>query len=271
MSAIKTSIHGLLAGLDAGDRLVGRNGIAAGTLGKQRRYAGPLISEMWDDFQGKTIDVQWEAKTGSDGAAVAFALVSAVNGAVEGVMGAGAGASMAANGVQLQGHLGWKANQGGLVMEARVKVALITSVAVFIGFTDQVSALEMPATISAGSLTTNFTDGCGFLFDTAATASTWKLVGVANDVDATMQEPVLPGTGSTPAVFSPVAATYATFRITIDTAGAARFYYNDVPVGTLMTGAVTPTVLLTPVICGFRRTATITQLTADYVHVSQTR
>lgn len=271
MSAIKTSMHGLLAGLDAGDRFIATKGLVAGTLGKQRRIAGPATSALWDDFYGDVISDEWNSRKGSDGATVDWAINAQVNGVVRGVMGAGAGVTMAVNGTQLDSALNWKANQGGLCMEARVNMALITSIAVFIGFTDQVAALEMPATISGSTLTTNFTDGFGFLFDTAATAATWKLVGVANDVDATMQEPVLPGVGATPAVFSPVAATFATFRMAVDTAGLARFFYNDVPVGTNMVGAVTPTIALTPVICGFRRTATITQLDVDYIHVSQSR
>lgn len=269
MSKLKTSIHGLMAGLDTDDKLMGTRGLVNGENGKARTVGGPLTSEMWDDFQGKTIDPQWEVKTGSDGACVAFALVSAQSGTARGTMGAGAGATMAVNGVQLQGHLGWLPTQGGLAMEARVKVALITSVMVYIGFTDQVASLAAPFTLSAATLTSNASNGFGFLFDTAATAATWKLVGVATDVDATFQEPLTSASSSS--TISPVAATYAVFRVECDTAGKARFYYNGQPVGSLMSGAVTPATLLAPVVCGFRRTATITQLDVDYIHVSQNR
>lgn len=274
MPGILTSLHGRLLGLgsppaNAQDMpLICHGGFMAGRGGKQRFMGGPGSVEIWDDFIGNTIPITWASHKGSDGGAVDWAINVQNGGVVRGVTGAGAGVSMAANGIQLDSALNWKANQGGLAMEARVNAALITSLALFVGFTDQVSALEMPATISSGTLTTNFTDGAGFLFDTAATAATWKLVGVANDVDATMQEPVLPSTG---AVFSPVAATFATFRVEIDTAGAATFFYNGAQIGTKMSGAVTPTVALSPVIAGFRRTATITQIDVDYIHVAAVR
>jgi hypothetical protein len=58
----------------------------------------------------------------------------------------------------------------------------------------------------------------------------------------------------------------------LSTAGVATFYYNGTAVGTAMTGAVTATVALTPVIAGFNRTTTGTPtLTADWVYVSALR
>jgi hypothetical protein len=135
---------------------------------------------------------------------------------------------------------------------------------VFIGFTDQVGALEMPihAAASANTLTTNATDAVGFMFDTSMDDDNWWLVGVANNTDATHED-----TAETP-----VADTYAIFRIELSSAGAATFYYNGTQVGSAMTGAVTATVALTPVIAGFNRTTTGTPtITADYVYVSANR
>jgi hypothetical protein len=122
--------------------------------------------------------------------------------------------------------------------------------------------MPIESAASANTITTNATDGCGFMFDTSMTADTWWLVGVANNVDATAQNTAL----------APVADTYAIFRIELSTAGVATFYYNGTAVGTAMTGAVTATVALTPVIAGFNRTTTGTPtLTADWVYVSALR
>jgi hypothetical protein len=115
---------------------------------------------------------------------------------------------------------------------------------------------------SANTITTNATDGVGFFFDTSMTADTWWLAGVANDVDATHQN-----TG-----YAPVADTYETFRIELGTDGSAHFYRNGVLVGTKMTGAVTATVALTPVIAGFNRdTSNTPTITADYVYAAGLR
>lgn len=215
-----------------------------------------------DDFLGDALngDLYAVAK-GSDGAAVDFAIAAAVNGTIAATTGAGAGASMAANGVQIVGALNWQAGQGGLVAEARVKMDLITTVALFFGFGDQVAALEMPFTISGTTLTSNVTDGCGFLFDTAATLDNWKLVGVKQDVDTTVQDIGIP----------PVADTFETLRIELSNAGAASFFRNGVQVGSTMADAVRTAISLTPYLGGFSRAAASRIFTADYLLTQQNR
>jgi len=115
---------------------------------------------------------------------------------------------------------------------------------------------------SANTLTSNATDAVGFMFDTRMTTDNWWLVGVATDVDATHQD-----TG-----FAPVADTFATFRIEVTSAGVAKFFYNGAPVGTAMTGAVTPAADLTPTVA-VSKTSVAASMTADldYIHVSMTR
>lgn len=216
---------------------------------------------LMDDFLGKAIGATWDVQKGSDGATVNFAFSAATSGMVRATMGAGAGASMAANGVQLDHALNWKAANGNLVFEAKVEISAITNVHVYVGFTDQLSALEAPVTLSGTTFTTNATDAVGFLFDTNATTDTIRCVGVANDVDATMQDTGL----------AFVAATFKTFRIEITVAGAAIFFIDGVQVGTLMTGAVTPTVALTPVVCGFAEAAASRTIDVDYILCQQSR
>ena len=224
----------------------------------------------WNDFTGgsqvysTTVVDGWMSRKGTTNA-VDWTVTTNPGGTVVGKVG-DTTASMAVSGVQLDSGLHWKANQGNLTFEAKVKLGIITNIAVYIGFTDQVSALEMPiqSAASADTITTNATDGCGFMFDTSMTTDDWWLVGVANDVDSTKQD----------TTFVPVADTYATFRIELTSAGVATFYYNGTAVGTAMTAAVTATVALTPVVAAFNRTTAngaTTIVTVDYIHVSADR
>lgn len=270
MVAILTSIHGDEYGLTAGGHTAGRGykgpivGYANGT--EFVTAPGPQDkATMYDDFCGKTISTLWGVQKGSDGATVNFAINAALGGTIRATTGAGAGASYAANGVQLDSALNWEADKGGLVMEARLKISAITNVALYVGFTDQVASLIMPMTLSGGSLTTNASNGAGFLFDTAATVANFKICGVATDVDATFQTL----TGS-----APVAATYMTLRTVITSLGLANFYKDGVYMnssGVPMTGAVTKTIPLTPVVAAFTRSAASITVDVDYIWVQQTR
>lgn len=221
--------------------------------------------ELFDDFLGDVLASNWGNPTkGSDGATVDFAhLAGAVSGQIRGTTGAGAGGTMAVNGIQLHSALQWKANQGNLSFETRVKMSAITNICVFVGLTDQISALEMPilSAASADTLTTNATDGVGWMFDTAMTTDNWWLTGVAADVDATAQNSAL----------APVADTFETLRVDLTSAGVATFRRNGVVIGSAMTGAVTATVALTPVIAAFTRTAASATVTVDYIRTRASR
>lgn len=276
MSQILTSIHGKQFGLDSGGRAIAV-GHRSGLDGSQIDQPSPSQATFFDDFcqSGQAFSTTpvngWLSRKGTTNA-VDWTTTEAVNGTVVGKVG-DTTASMAVSGVQLSRGLNWKASMGDLIFEARVKTGIITNIAIYIGFTDQVSALEMPINSAGGAhtITTNCTDGCGFLFDTAdSSTAQWLLTGVANDVDATVQS----GLGAAGAALAPVADTYATFRIGIDTSGNARFFYNGNQVGSLMSGAVTPTIALTPVIAAFNRTTSngaTTIVTADYIHCSALR
>lgn len=253
----------------AGELIVRRGVLAHGEYGSQF-YAGSAqrLASVFDDFNGgaqalsTTIVNGWRSRKGTT-STVDFAVTEAVGGTVVGTIG-DTTASMAVSGVQLDRGLCWKSNQGDLVMEARVKISIITNIALFVGFTDQVSALEMPiqSAASADTITTNATDAVGFMFDTAMATDNFWLVGVANDVDATAQN-----AGSAPS-----AATFWYLRVELTAAGVATFWIDGVQVGTAMTGAVTPTIALTPVIAGFNRTTSGTPtITGDYVYVSAIR
>lgn len=219
---------------------------------------------LFDDFIGKTMTTQVSSTKGSDGGCVDWANVVNLNGTAVATTGAGAGATMAVNGVQLDGStagLQWKASGGGLTYEARFKTSAITTVALFVGLTDQVASLEMPMTLSVTTFTTTATDAVGFLFDTAATTVTIRCMSVKNDTDTTV--PINTG-------LAYVADTYRVFRIEVNATGDAFFWIDGNYQGTIP-NAVTTSVFLTPVIAGFSRAASSRTLSADYLLTQATR
>jgi hypothetical protein len=217
---------------------------------------------LFDDFLGDVLASNWNAPTkGTDGQTVSPAITAGVGGLVTMVTGDDAAASMAVNGVSLTSELNWKANQGNLVFEARVKVSAITGVTLFVGLTDDKSTLECPVTVGASdALTTNAADAVGFVFDTNADTDKIWLVGVANNVDATAQNSGL--------VY--VADTYRILRIELSEAGVASFYIDNTLIGSAMTGAVTASVALTPVVAAYSGAASRT-VTVDYILVAADR
>lgn len=213
---------------------------------------------MWfeDDFIGKTIGNAWDTQKGSDAACVNFAVNAQLGGVVRGTTGANAGVSMATNGVQLDLSLNWQANKGFLVMEASVKPSAITTICIFVGFTNQVASLQMPFTISGASVTANAADAVGFSFDTAATAATIKLLGVNNSGTAQQQDTGL----------APSTSAFHTYRVAVDVSGNALFYRNGVQVGSQMASALRATVPLTPCIAAFTRAAGSANIDCDYIY-----
>lgn len=269
MSAILKSIQGHLLGLGHGGELIATNGARLGSQGRQIVLPSERHAAVFSDFAGAaaaystTVADGLLARKGSDGACVDFTVTAAKGGTIAGVVG-NTTASMAVSGVQLFGGLHWYANAGELYMAAKIKLSKITNIAAFIGFTDQVAALEMPihSAASADTITTNATDGVGFMFDTSMSTDNWWAVGVANDVDATAQNLAV----------APVADTYETLAVYVNASGVATFFRNGRPIGSAMTGAVTPTVALVPTLAAFNRTTSGNgTLTADWWSIASLR
>jgi hypothetical protein len=275
------TIHGKAFGLSHLSHLSGEGNtgpglagiiVGAGADGTDYIEAhGPLLkATMFDDFLGKTISGQWNLQKGSDGATVNFANTTGnLGGGAQATMGANAGVSMATNGVQIDdGVKAFQVNKGSLVMETRIKTDAITNRAIFVGFTDTVASLLMPFTISGAVLTANAADAVGFLFDTAATAATLKMVGVANSVAAAIQDTAV----------ALVAATYITLRVEVDSSGNAFFYINGAQVGTKIAGqnysmaaALRATIPVSPIVAGFTRSAGTGTITLDWLRAQQDR
>lgn len=257
---ILTSLHGRSIGLGPNGELIVPSGkILLGPDGAQVTEAGAQTISMFEDFLGPTLTTRLAVTAGSD--SPAGGAISIGKGGIYRLTTGDSNASLAADGVQLAGSLNWYAQNDGLTFEARVKVSAITAVQLFVGLSDQIAALEMPVTLSGTTFTTVATDAVGFLLDTTATTPTIRLVGVANDVDATMQDSGL----------AYVAATYITLRVEVSVTGVARFFINGNPVGLTMAGAVTPAVALTPTIVARSLAANSKTFDVDYVNVMMNR
>jgi hypothetical protein len=217
---------------------------------------------LLDDFAGTTLATRWAAISGNDAQVIAAAHVAGtVNGEVAMTTGNNSPGTTAVDAAGLVGARNWKAAAGGLFMEARVKLDDITLTKAFVGFTDSV-ALEFPV-ISNGTtgITATADDAVGFLFDTLATTDVWSGCGVAATVSA----------GAVVNGSAPVNDTYDTLRVEINVSGDATFYVNGNVIGT-KTGAVTASVLLTPIIIAMENSVVgVRKLTCDYIHVQQNR
>ena len=148
-----------------------------------------------------------------------------------------------------------------MVFEARLRIATATTgVQICVGLTD-VTTLEMPATISGTTITTNFSNGCVFVYDTTQTTDQWYAVGVAGDTDATGN--AITGT-------APTAAVYQRLRIEIDSLNVARFYIDGVLKVSLTANACTAATSIYPTVV-VTGDSTAKTVDVDYISVSATR
>jgi hypothetical protein len=223
--------------------------------------ATPIVS-WFTDFLGDQIEDEMLAGVGS-GSGNAVALSTGVNGRVE-IKTSSANAAIGENGSSIGlGALNWRANQGGLMMEARVQIDNIASVLLFVGFTDALgSTVEAPIFLNSADIDSDADDACGVLFDTNGTTAQWAHGGVKATVDT------LPAyLGSAPA-----AATWYKVRVEVSAAGAVQGYINDVPIpGGPIANAVTVTAPLVPIIFAANRTGSVRNVLVDYLHVQANR
>ncbi len=226
---------------------------------------------MFDDFLGDTFNLDlWTDGEGADttGAAGPALVATGANGEFLAVSGDD---DNAAGSVDTSGttgaELNWLADNGGLVMEARIKVNDISSCAFFVGFTDAVLAdgsMEAPieASGSGDVITAEAEDAAGIIFDTDfATSGAFINLG---SVIATAVTTVVPS------ATSPVNNVYLTLRVTISAAGVLEGFINGTSIGTI-SSAITTSDPLTPAVLVRGRTTVIRNLTVDYIWVQQDR
>lgn len=217
--------------------------------------------EFFDDFLGDALNDELLAGEGS-GTGNAVALSDGIGGRVE-IKTASDDGAITANASSLGlGGLNWKAEQGGLVLEARLQVDAITDVMFFVGFTDALpSTIEAPIFLVAGDIDSDASDAAGIGFDTDGTTDEFFQGGVKGDTDTA---PVFSGS-------APVAATYVTLRVEISAAGAVQGFIDGVAIGQPVPDAVTVDTPLCPIIMAANRGAAARNILVDYFHVKGNR
>lgn len=229
--------------------------------------------ELFDDFLGDVIADQWDTVIGTNSTTAGAAITVAVSGLLKVSTGDGGAAgttTLAANGMQWQSSLNYRADKTGLSLEISFfPVTTTTNTDIFIGFTNQTSALQMPMTIADGKAVFTLTaaDCVGFVFASIATtalATLWTAGGVKNSVKTPM---FALAAGPLDVSTAPVLTT---LRIEVSAAGAASFYYNNV-LQTIVPAAVTPTVRLVPAVVMRSRTTATKAIQVDYIRIRQNR
>lgn len=226
----------------------------------------PIVSTAqtwWDDFLGSTVLAMYTEISGSDGQALQtiveeqFGVYQLTSGDV--------GSGVIADGEGVYLSLEWQADQGSLIFETRLHLDTdVDTVDLCVGFTDDVSTVEIQFTNASDTVTAVADDAIMFCYDTNATTDEWWVNGAAGGTEAT-------GIAATGVV--PVADIYQILRIEIDDGGAdCRFYINGVLVGTLTANCVTNTDLLAPgAIISSGGNAGSNILDIDYIYASAGR
>ncbi|KKN23569.1 hypothetical protein LCGC14_0903480 [marine sediment metagenome] len=225
-----------------------------------------LKTTLQTDFHGDTLDGNlWNATAGG-GSGNAVAMSAGAGGRYSLLTSSADEGATHANGASgiSSAALNWRADQGGLTLEARIQVDDITSVAIFVGFTDvESTTVELPIfkTVGADTIDSDAVNACGVGFDTDGTTDQWFHGGVKANTD----------TAATHSGSAPVNDTWATIRVEVGLSGAVRGFINGIAIGTATFSAVTATTPLTPVIFVCQRTGSARTLLVDYIWCQASR
>lgn len=205
----------------------------------------------------------WATKAGSGTATeVATTVAGSINGLVT-MKSASDDGAHSANCTNLTSvNLCFKANQGGLAMEAKLKISDVSEAVMFVGFTDTVSStVELPIFLNAANIDSDATDACGVGYDVDGTTKQFFHGGVKNGTDTV---PAYSGT-------APADDTFFIVRVEVSEDGAVTGYVDGTAIGTAVADAVTATVALCPAIVIGNRSANQVTATVDYVWIQQDR
>ncbi len=230
---------------------------------------------LFDDFLEGTIDAsRWEDADGTDTQAIGPAIVAdSLSGEIlitSGDVGDGGtpgDTTALVDGASINGKkLMWKANQGGLVMEARLKLTTVAESILFVGFIDEVSVdadvnLCIQASGTGDIIKSEVTNGCGMIYDTSfqTNPTKFQMGGTKAGVTTT----VVGATG-------PADGEYVTIRVEVSILGVLEVFIDDVSIGT-KADAVTITTPLTPDITVASNDTNESLVTVDYIWVQQNR
>ncbi|MFA5378359.1 MAG: hypothetical protein WC455_21575 [Dehalococcoidia bacterium] len=147
------------------------------------------------------------------------------------------------------------------VVEMKFKLDVVTTVAINCGFSDEndEGSGVLPFLISGTTVADTATNGALFCFDTNQTTDRWYIV----NTKAGTQGGTLLG-----AAYAPVADTYVTLRVALDSSGNAYYYYNGVRVG-YKASATTSTAAHIPYFGIRNNTATAHIATLRYIRLWQ--
>jgi hypothetical protein len=208
---------------------------------------------------------RWSSTAGGGSSnAVATTVAAALNGAVT-LSSASDDGNHAANASTLTSlELAYKANQGGLVMEARLAIDDVTNgCALFVGFTDVISTtVELPLFLVTTAIDSDAANACGVGYDFDGTTKQFFHGGVKGNTDTT---PVYSGGAPTDGV-------YFIVRVEVSAAGAVQGYINGTAIGVApVANAVTITTALCPAIVIANRSGNQVIATIDYIKLQQNR
>ncbi len=232
-------------------------------LPQLNRLAHASTVQHFDDFTGDDLS-NYILHSGSDDLAVDPAFNAQVGGVVRLSAGDGDGAIAVDQSIIVL-PTPFKAEDGNLAFEVRLKFTDITKNSLYVGFTDITTADEEGMHVSGTTLTTDMADGFGFVFDTAMTTDEFWAAGVDTNTDAT-------GSGTTG--IAPVNGTYNVLRMEVDTDGqGARAYIDGTLVKTLTAKVTTPTVAQYFVVSinGDASNSAVATVDVDYILVESDR
>lgn len=237
-----------------------RNGNATHDIGYLGGFDTPYLGDkISDSYQGFSINTQMWAMTKGTNATCNYGIVqSQPRAALRLTFGNDAGGTMDANGSLKAGSLSWRPQDGAMFIESRFFTSSISNVVYFVGFTDTTD-FECPFTLDGSANPVAVaTDAVGILFDTNGSSTAFYGVGVKNGVVVSVN------LGN-----PPTGSGTVRWRVSVDAGGNATFFRNGLKIGGTLANAVTPTISLAPVECGFSRNNSSKYLQLDFTTVKQ--
>lgn len=217
---------------------------------------------FFDDFLGDALKDELQATAGG-GTGNGVAVSAGPGGRVAITTASDDGAITANASALALGALDWRADQGGLTIEARLQIDDISEAYVFVGFTDVLpgSTLEAPVFLSAANIDSDASNACGVFYDVDGTTEEWCHGGVKADADTT---PAYSGA-------APTEGAYQTIRLEVSEDGAVQGFIDGTAIGDAVADAVTASTPLCPVIVVANRSANQVVALVDYILVQANR
>jgi hypothetical protein len=219
-----------------------------------------------DHFVGPALNTsKWISLVGTDADISIVQPGTTARGVVAVNCGNDAGGTMALNGAQISSALCWQLNRGATSVEFWTNHSSTTQFAVFRGFTDQVAALQIPATLDASSVVVpNTANFVGVIYDSLAGGNMRFISRTNSGTSQNVDTGIAPNTDT---------SAYVRWRIVCDLVGSAKLWYKAsatdpwVQVGSL-TSAIAQTVLLAGVAAQFGRSTSLRIMRYDYMEIS---